>query len=60
VAVVAGERGRSDVVRLMAEGEDDDATDGAGDALRSFECVALLAESREEGRELVGGGGGVR
>jgi hypothetical protein len=44
----------------MADGEDDDATDGEGDALRSFESVALLAERRDEGRELRGGGGGVR
>jgi hypothetical protein len=43
----------------MADGEDDDATDGEGDALRSFESVALLAERRDEGRELRGGGGGV-
>jgi hypothetical protein len=44
----------------MADGEDDDATDGQGEALRSLECVALFAERREDGREFMGGGGGVR
>jgi hypothetical protein len=32
---VAGERGRRDAVRLIAEGDDDDATEGEGEALRS-------------------------
>jgi hypothetical protein len=44
----------------MADGDDDDATEGQGDALRSCEWVALLAERRDEGREFMGGGGGVR
>ena len=57
---VAGERGRSDVERLMAEGADEEATEGQGDALRSFEWAALLVERRDDGRELTGGGGGVR
>jgi hypothetical protein len=53
---VAGERGRSDVVRLIADGAEDDATEGEGEALRSFDWVALLAERRDEGREFSGGG----
>ncbi len=46
-------------MRLTAEGAYDDATEGEGEALRSCDCVALLVERREEGRELRGGGGGV-
>jgi hypothetical protein len=40
----------------MADGADDDATEGEGEALRSFDWVALLADRRDDGRELSGGG----
>ena len=31
-----------------------------GEELRSLECVKLFTERRDEGLELIGGGGGVR